>query len=372
MIKSAGTQNAKLQIDFEELMSRLLNLLSDKEQDVIKRRFSLHGKKKETLDKIGKSFSITRERVRQIEAVALKKLARISMDPTIQQIHNLAVEILEQNGQVMSEDNLVSHMLKNFDDSSNIEVNTMKLAMRVSDRLVKQEKNQFYRAFWRLSGISLLSVKNSIKEIQDVLKRSKEIMSVEEITEALPTPISQERVDSLLYVDWGFMQIEDSWGLTTWRHINPRSIKDKIMIIFKEEGKPLHFSDVANRVLNDFKGKKQVTRQAIHNELIRHPEFVLVGRGLYGLKEWGMAAGTVREVIKSVLVENGEPMKRQDIIKAVLKKRDIRLGTISLNLQKYPFFKRVGRAVYEYDPSLETPRKKRGRKPKNPRPEDVV
>ena len=121
---------------------------------------------------------------------------------------------------------------------------------------------------------------------------------------------------------------------------------------------------MANKVLNDFKGKKQVTRQAIHNELIRHPEFVLVGRGLYGLKEWGMAAGTVREVIKSVLVENGDPMKRQDIIKAVLKKRDIRLGTISLNLQKYPFFKRVGRAVYEYDPDLETPRKKRGRKPK--------
>ena len=74
----------------------------------------------------------------------------------------------------------------------------------------------------------------------------------------------------------------------------------------------------------------------------------------------------------SVLVENGGPMKRQEIIKAVLRKRDIRLGTISLNLQKYPFFKRVGRAVYEYDPSLEMPRKKRGRKPKNPRPEDLV
>ncbi len=372
MIKSSGTQSEQLQVDFVDLMTRLLNLLSDKEQEVIRRRFSLHGKKKETLDKIGKSFSITRERVRQIEAVALKKLARISLDPTIQKIHDLAVEILEENGQVMSEDNLVSEMLRRFDDASNMEVNTMKLTMRVSDRLVKQEKNQFYRAFWRLSGISLLSVKNSIKEVQRTLRKHKDVVSVETITEELPTTIAQERVNSLLYVDWSFMEIDGEWGLTTWRHINPRSIKDKIMIIFKEEGKPLHFSDVANRVLSDFQGKKSVTRQAIHNELIRHPEFVLVGRGLYGLKDWGMAAGTVREVIKSVLVENGEPMKRQDIIKAVLKKRDIRLGTISLNLQKYPFFKRVGRAVYEYDPTLEMPRKKRGRKPKNPRPEDMV
>lgn len=114
------------------------------------------------------------------------------------------------------------------------------------------------------------------------------------------------------------------------------------------------------------KVKKMVTPQAIHNELIRHGEFVLVGRGLYALKDWDIPAGTVADLIKSVLEENGGPMKRQDIIQKVLEKRDVQIGTISLNLQKYPFFKRVGRAVYEYEGSLDDPSKrKRGRKPKH-------
>jgi hypothetical protein len=131
------------------------------------------------------------------------------------------------------------------------------------------------------------------------------------------------------------------------------------MIIFKDLGKPLHFNEVINHVIEDFKAKKMVTHQAIHNELIRHDEFVLVGRGLYALAEWGLPSGTVCDLIKSVLVENNAPMKRQAIIKAVLAKRDIRLGTISLNLQKYPFFKRVGRAIYEYDESLDNRKRKR-------------
>ena len=363
MTQITDAQNGtKVKVDFADLLTRLLGILSDKEQDIVRRRFSLEGHNKETLDKIGKSFSITRERVRQIESVALKKLSRLALDPDVQKIHQLAQEILSQHGQVMSEDVLVSEMIKHIAQEKSVDTNAMKLAMRVCDKLVKQEKNQFYRAFWRASEVTLLSARNSIKEIQQTLSKNKDVMSAADIAAALPTPISVERVISLLQTDWSFKKVGDDWGLATWRHINPKSIKDKIMIIFRREGEPMHFSDVANRVLDEFSAKKAVTRQAIHNELIRHDEFVLVGRGLYGLKEWGMVSGTVKEVIRKVLMENGGAMKRQDIIKAVQQKRDIRLGTISLNLQKYPFFKRVGRAVYEYDPSLETPRKKRAKK----------
>ena len=98
--------------------------------------------------------------------------------------------------------------------------------------------------------------------------------------------------------------------------------------------------------------------------MIRHDDFILVGRGLYGLKDWGMVAGTVCDVIKAVLIENNGPMKRQEVIEEVLKKREIRIGTISLNLQKYDFFKRVGRAVYEYDESLDPGKRRRKRRKK--------
>ncbi|MCK5460822.1 hypothetical protein KAI58_02465 [Candidatus Gracilibacteria bacterium] len=345
--------NTKVEIDFSKLMTRVLSLLSDKERDVIQRRFSLDGRKKETLDGIGKGYQITRERVRQIEAVALKKLARISMDPSMRKIHDLAFGILSSHGCVMSEDHLISEMLKNMLETKNIDVNAMKLAMRVSNQMIKQEKNQFFRAFWRTSEMKLLEVKNCIKAVQKSMQKKKVVMDVNTLASVLAENFSAEIIASVLHIDWGFKETEDGWGLTSWRHINPRSIKDKVMIIFKDTGKPMHFTDIVNHVLKGFSAKKMVTHQAIHNELIRHDDFVLVGRGIYALNEWGLPSGTVCDLIKSVLEENGGPMKRQEIITAVLKKRDIRIGTISLNLQKYPFFKRVGRAVYGYETTLD-------------------
>lgn len=352
--------SAKVDVNFTELMGRLLDLLSPKERDVIERRFSIGGQPKETLDKIGQSYSITRERVRQIEAVAIKKLARISMDPSMRQIHNLSFEILNENGKVMFEDLLVSEMLKNMEESQKVDANAMKLAMRVSERLIKQDKNQFYRPFWRTSDVGLMEVKALIKNVQKIMKKRGDIMDVSEIAAEIPGA-NAKMIESILPVDWSFKQTEDGWGLTAWRHINPRSIKDKIMIIFRESGKPLHFTEVVNQVLSDFSAKKMVTHQAIHNELIRHDEFVLVGRGMYGLQEWNIPSGTVCDLIIQVLNENGGPMKRQEIINAVLEKRDIRVGTISLNLQKYDFFERVGRAVYQYVPESDVRRRNKKR-----------
>ncbi len=338
-------------------MDRLLGLLTVKEQNIIERRFLGSGKK-ETLEKIGQSYSITRERVRQIESVAIKKLARIAMDPSMRYIHDLAYSILVAHGKIMSENLLVSEMLKKLENSKDIDANAMKLAMKVSDKLLKQEKNQYYRPFWYTKDMTLDEARKAIDHVHKVLDKHGEVISVETIHSEL-SQYSSEMVESLLHIHWNFMYAEDGWGLKTWRFVNPRSIKDKIFVTLKDLGKPLHFTDIIKHVLHDFQAKKKVTPQAIHNELIRHNDFVLVGRGLYGLKQWGLASGTVCDVIKSVLLENKKPMKRQDIIDGVLKKRDIRLGTISLNLQKYPFFKRVGRAVYEYDVSLDTRAKKK-------------
>ena len=57
-----------------EQMHDLLDELTPRERDVIERRFGLRGREDETLDEIGRSCSLTRERIRQIEASALEKL----------------------------------------------------------------------------------------------------------------------------------------------------------------------------------------------------------------------------------------------------------------------------------------------------------
>ena len=67
---SAATQLLKEQI------ASILQTLTDREQKIIKMRFGIGGGKSHTLEEVGAEFSVTRERIRQIEAKALTKLRK--------------------------------------------------------------------------------------------------------------------------------------------------------------------------------------------------------------------------------------------------------------------------------------------------------
>ena len=128
--------------------------------------------------------------------------------------------------------------------------------------------------------------------------------------------------------------------------VNPKNIRDKIYVILKEHGKHMHFNEIATAIKDsDFK-RKDVTTQAIHNELIKDKRFVLIGRGIYALKEWGYEKGTVADIITEVLKKANEPLHRDEIVKRVLKSRYVKETTILLNLQGKPQFKRVAKATY--------------------------
>jgi DNA-directed RNA polymerase delta subunit len=128
--------------------------------------------------------------------------------------------------------------------------------------------------------------------------------------------------------------------------VNPKNIRDKIYVILHENGKHMHFNEIAEAIrISDFK-RKDVTTQAIHNELIKDKRFVLIGRGIYALQEWGYKKGTVADMITEVLAEAGEPLHRDEIVKRVLKSRHVKETTILLNLQGKSQFKRVAKATY--------------------------
>jgi RNA polymerase nonessential primary-like sigma factor len=64
----------------EEIHSNLeecLSQLTDKQREVVERRFGLHGHSVSTLEEVGQEIGVTRERVRQIQMDALKKLKKI-------------------------------------------------------------------------------------------------------------------------------------------------------------------------------------------------------------------------------------------------------------------------------------------------------
>jgi Holliday junction resolvasome RuvABC DNA-binding subunit len=153
-------------------------------------------------------------------------------------------------------------------------------------------------------------------------------------------------VRALASVSKDLANLKDRWGLTKWPTVNPKNIRDKIYVILQENGKPLHFSDIAKAIKNSDFRRKDVTTQAIHNELIKDGRFVLIGRGIYALKDWGYSKGTVADIITDILKKEDGPLHRDEIVRRVLKHRQVKETTILLNLQGKPRFKRVAKATY--------------------------
>jgi RNA polymerase primary sigma factor len=58
----------------KEQLVEVLSTLTDREQEVLRLRFGLDDGRARTLEEVGQQFKVTRERIRQIEAKALRKL----------------------------------------------------------------------------------------------------------------------------------------------------------------------------------------------------------------------------------------------------------------------------------------------------------
>ncbi len=338
---------------FSDILEDLFLVLSPKEKEVIVKRFALNnGGTRQTLESIGQSFSVTRERVRQIEKIALSKLRRTIENTKLALIHRFAREVLEEKGGLCMEDLLISEILKKLPGHESADSNISLLALAVHPEFEKTEKNLQFHSFWRLKSLSEERAKQLCNAVFSVLSKKKDVCPQEilllEVQDYLKTKGEsgeEPAVLSAMEVDKRFKKTKEGMGLMNWRHINPKSIRDKALIVLKQSGKPMHFVEIANQILASGFDKKTVTVQAVHNELIRDEMFVLVGRGLYALKEWGYKKGTVSEVIEDLLRKKS-PMSKKEIIDGVMKQRQVKKGTISLNLQKNPRFERVGRAMY--------------------------
>jgi len=132
------------------------------------------------------------------------------------------------------------------------------------------------------------------------------------------------------------------WGIYDWREIKPKTINDKIYLVLKNHGKPIHFAEIADHINQIGFDNKKANAATVHNELILDDKYVLVGRGLYGLKEWGYKEGTVADVIKDILAEAGGPLARDEIIDKVLEKRLVKKTTIILALMNREMFEKAG------------------------------
>ncbi len=319
-------------------------LKKERDINVLTERYGIKGEKPKTLEAIGKKLGVTRERVRQIEKAALTKIEKqASKIEKIQSFHQKLDKKIEDFGGLVNEERLISAFIETKKQNP-AEVNAFLLLVQLDTKLMRHGESKETRNYWILKKADQKKFLELSKEINNLLERKKKVISAEDIAKELSA--SRVTIESLLWIKKNTLQTEEKkWGLITWREVNPKSIKDKTYIIMKKHKKPLHYSEITKKILAHRLQKRPVTKQAVHNELIRDDRFVLIGRGIYALSEWGYKPGVVEEVIVEILREAGHPMHKNEIIEHVKKHRIVKETTVILNLQRNTF-KRVARATY--------------------------
>ncbi|MDZ7744213.1 MAG: sigma factor-like helix-turn-helix DNA-binding protein [Candidatus Saccharibacteria bacterium] len=340
MTESSGTLN------IEKIVNDILGTIDrEREREIISRRFGLFDRK-ETLEQIGELLGITRERVRQLEKAVIARLksqAEQGQLPHINEVQDKFLTELHELGKIARITDLSAKFHK--DNSKENQSKIAFLAQLCPRLAVIEDNDHFHHAVGIREVHDEKTIKELVSGVIETVKKLGEPASAEEIAKHAGHE-DHKHTQALASASKHLATLNNRWGLIKWPMVNPKNIRDKIYVILHESGKHMHFNEIADTIKQSEFKRKDVTTQAIHNELIKDKRFVLIGRGIYALKEWGYDRGTVADVIADILKENGQPMHRDEIVKAVLKSRQVKETTILLNLQGKPQFKRVAKATY--------------------------
>ncbi len=331
-------------LDVEQMVEGVLDTIErGREREIVSRRFGLFDRK-ETLEQIGELLGITRERVRQLEKVVVQRLKASANElPHIAEVEKRLIAELQEVGNVARVQELTAKVAKENDKLNQARVSFL---ASLSNRLVVLDDNDHYHHSVAIKEVhDEKSLKEQVAKTIEAIKAINEPTSIKKVAEAVKNT-DNKHVAALASVSKHIATLNDRWGLIKWPMVNPKNIRDKIYVILHDNKKPMHFNEISKAIKDSEFKRKDVTTQAIHNELIKDGRFVLIGRGIYALKEWGYSKGTVSDIIIDVLKKAGEPLHRDEIVKRVLKSRQVKETTILLNLQGKDQFKRTAKATY--------------------------
>ncbi len=326
----------------KQISKKLLSSLNPRMRDIVSNRYGLENEKRMTLEAIGKTYDITRERVRQIENFALSSIKKTADYRENAFIFEELKEIIKNLGSVVREETLMDYISKD-----KVVQNHINLYLVLGGHFTKMKETDEFHAHWSVDDLMACHIKDSLCVLHETID-SEELLQEEEVLEKFVTNLDQliddyknnkEIIHKYLSVSKVIGKNDlGEWGKATSPHIKARGVKDYAYLVVRKHGKPMHFKDVAEEIMKVFKKKTNVA--TCHNELIKDKRFVLVGRGMYGLKEWGHAAGVVRDVIIQTLEEAKKPLTKNEIIESVLAKRMVKSNTVVINLQDSKYFKK--------------------------------
>lgn len=325
-------------LDAINIVNSLFAELLDREKDILSRRFGLKGDKGETLEKIGKLHKLTRERVRQIEAASIKKIKKLeNLESYITTLRQTVFGLMGEHGGLVRRDYLLDILTvmaleingntqpsdPSYDKNRQVYRNHFNflLSRLMGEDLELVEEAEEFNPSFRLKSeptkhleelasdllkkVEVLKKTFSTEELLDLLKKldsyNKHAVKLSPAASANITPIFKSQLfpdkaevingNKILYsLMQAVKNLEQNkygeWGLADWQEVKPKTVNDKIYLVLKHEGKPMHFTDIAKKI-NEMKfDRKTANAATVHNELILDDRYILTSRGTYGLKSW--------------------------------------------------------------------------------------
>lgn len=313
-------------------------------RDVVERRFGLKGRNRATLEEIGGAYKITRERVRQIEADAMRRI-RARDHEEVRPLLIALEGVVQEHGGVMADYHLMSHAAPTRFHPY------LQFLLHSYPRLVSVPGDEAFHSRWTSDPAAAAEAERAVTRVIKRLDESGATVTEADLHAFLGAEMSAADKDPLpLKVLNAHLQTTKlikqnpygEYGLVAWPTVCPRGVKDKAYAAVLKAGHPMHFREVATAIDRaSWPGKKKAHPQTVHNELIKDPRFILVGRGMYALKEWGYEPGTVRDILVSLISNSSKPLTRDEIVRLASERRMVKAQTILLNLQDRSRFKRT-------------------------------
>ena len=331
----------------KQVTKTLLDVLPDRARDVLEKRYGLGADGETyTLEAIGKSYGITRERVRQIENYGLQSIQKSEVYKKHYELFIEMQKLIDQLGGGI----IAEHVLLDELSQEPSVRNHIYFLLIVGDPFFKSKENPHYSHRWYTERKIADTVEKALKSVHKSLDKDA-LVSEAEILERFRNELIEiaDKHDEETLKRWLLISKQigrnplGDWGPADSPNIRVKGIRDYAYLAVKRHGSPMHFREVAQSINELFGHDAHIA--TTHNELIKDSRFVLVGRGLYALSEWGYTAGVVKEVLRQILELDG-PLSREEIIDKVRKERYVKDNTIMVNLQDTNLFKRLANGTY--------------------------
>ena len=317
----------------------LLLDLPDRSRKVLVDRFGLsQSGESRTLDAIGKEYGITRERIRQIESHSITIIRQADVYMKHAQVWDDLKQALNTLGGVVAEDVVFVEIPK-----TQVDRNHIAFLLTVGHHFNDLREDADFKRRWHIDEQLARQVEGALTALYKAMTTDT-LMSEVECIALFDKMLKQENAKGrggAVLLRWLTISKRvgknplGEWGRVESPHVRVKNTRDFAYLTLKRHGSPMHFSEVSGGIRKLF--NREAHPATTHNELIKDSRFVLVGRGLYGLKQWGYAPGIVKDVIVSVLEMEGVPLERSDIIERVKRERYVKDATIVVNLQSNTF-----------------------------------